>query len=109
MILNSDFFAPSSFGGATAVGSNDNKNLLKGSAELLVIDELENEPTTWYLLDNSSMVKPFVVQERQAPNFVYLNNPTDPNVFFRKEFIFGVDSRSAYDVSLWFKALQSTP
>jgi phage major head subunit gpT-like protein len=53
------------------------------------------------------MIKPFVVQERQAPNFVYLNNPTDPNVFFAKQFIFGVDSRSAYDVSLWFKALRS--
>ncbi len=107
IILNSDMIAPGTFGGATQVGANT--NILKGSAELLVIDELENEPTTWYLLDNSSLVKPFVIQERQAPQFTYLNNPTDPNVFFKKEYIFGVDSRSAYDVSLWFKALQSTP
>jgi phage major head subunit gpT-like protein len=108
-ILNSDFIAPSLFGGQTQVGANDNKNILKGSASLLVIDELENEPTSWYLLDNTDMIKPFVVQIRQAANFVYLNNPTDANVFWKKEFIFGVDSRSAYDVSLWFKALKSTP
>ncbi len=106
-ILNSDFIAPALFGGQTQVGSNDNKNVLKGSAELLVIDELENQPTVWYLLDNRGMIKPFLVQKRQEANFVYLNNPTDPNVFFRKEFIFGVDSRSAYDVTLWFKALRS--
>lgn len=108
-ILNSDFIAPALFGGQTQVGANDNKNLLKGSADLLVIDELESEPTAWYLLDNSGLIKPFLVQNRQAPNFVYLNNPTDPNVFWRKEFIFGVDSRSAYDVTLWFKALRSKP
>jgi phage major head subunit gpT-like protein len=107
MILNSDFIAPALFGGAAAVGSNDNKNVLKGSADLLVIDELENQPTTWYLIDNRGMTKPFLIQERLQPNFVYLNNPTDPNVFYRKEFIFGVDSRSAYDFTLWFKALRS--
>lgn len=106
-ILNADFFSPALFGGQTAVGMSDNKNILKGSAELLVIDELENQPTTWYLLDNSGPIKPFLVQERQAPNFVSLNNPTDPNVVFAKKFIFGVDSRSAYDVALWFKALKS--
>lgn len=106
-ILNSDFIAPALFGGQTQVGSNDNKNILKGSAKLLVIDELENQPTTWYLLDNDGMIKPFLVQVRQPANFVYLNNPTDPNVFWRKEFIFGTDSRSAYDCTLWFKALRS--
>lgn len=109
MILMSDFLAPQLIGGVTQVGSTDNKNLYKNTAQLLVIDELENEPTTWYLLDNKGLIKPFLVQNRQAPNFVYLNNPTDANVFWAKQFIFGVDSRSAYDVTLWFKALQSTP
>ncbi len=107
-ILNSDTIAPALFGGgATQVGGQT--NILKGSANLLVIDELEAEPTAWYLLDTSGLIKPFVVQERQAPNFVYLNNSTDPSVFWNKQYIFGVDSRSAYDVTLWFKALRSKP
>ena len=106
-ILTADSIAPQLIGGATQVGANT--NIYKNTAKHIVIDELESEPTAWYLLDNDGIVKPFVVQERQAPNFVYLNNPTDPNVFWRKEFIFGVDSRSAYDVTLWFKALRSKP
>ncbi len=106
-LLFGDMIAPALFGGQTQVGGQT--NILKGAANLLVIDELENDPTAWYLLDNSGMIKPFVVQKRQEANFVYLNNPTDPNVFWRKEFIFGTDSRSNYDVSLWFKALKSKP
>jgi len=82
-------------------------NIYRGSIKVLVIKELEVDPTTWYLLDNSGVIKPFLVQIRQAPQFVSLNNPTDPNVFFKKEFIFGVDSRSAYDVTLPFKALKA--
>lgn len=106
-IVHGDVIAPALFGGQTQVGGQT--NVLKGSANVLVIDELEAEPTAWYLLDTSGLIKPFVVQERQAPNFVYLNNPTDPNVFWNKNYIFGVDSRSAYDVTLWFKALRSKP
>ena len=106
-ILNGDMIAPQLFGGQTQVGGQT--NILKNSAKLLVIDELENDPTAWYLLDNVGMIKPFLVQNRMASNFVYLNAPTDPNVFWTKEFIFGVDSRSAYDVTLWFKALKSKP
>ncbi len=106
-LTQADQIAPALFGGQTQVGGQT--NTLKGSAKVLVIDELESEPTAWYLLDDSGMIKPFVVQERQAPNFVYLNNPTDPNVFWNKNYIFGVDSRSAYDVTLWFKALRSKP
>ena len=106
-LTQGDQIAPALFGGQTQVGGQT--NTLKGSAKVLVIDELEAEPTAWYLFDDSGLIKPFVVQERQAPNFVYLNNPTDPNVFWNKNYIFGVDSRSAYDVTLWFKALRSKP
>ena len=106
-ILNADFFAPSLFGGGATVGASDNKNLLKGSAELLVIDELESQPKTWYLLDNKGMVKPFLKQVRQEASFQFLNNPTDPNLFFNREFIYGGDLRAGYDVTVWFKALRS--
>lgn len=105
-ILNSDFIAPALFGGQTQVGSNDNKNTLKGTADLLVIDELENQPKIWYLLDNRKAVKPFLVQRRQLANFVYLNNATDPNVFWRKEYIYGADARAAYDVTVWWRAIR---
>lgn len=109
MICEADYFSPALLGGQTQVGATDNKNLYKGSSKLLVIDELENDPTAWYLIDDRGAIKPFVVQQRQAPNFVALFNENDANVFWNKLFIYGVDSRSAYDVSLWFKALKSKP
>ncbi len=93
-----------------ALGGGDvgtTSNIYQGSIKILMIKELEVDPTTWYLLDNEGIIKPFLVQVRQEANFVYLNSETDPNVFHNKEYIFGVDSRSAYDVTLPFKALRS--
>lgn len=95
-------------GNTTAGNAGTTTNIYRNSVKVVVVAELENQPTVWYLLDNDGIIKPFVVQMRQAPNFVYLNNPTDPNVFWRKEFIFGVDARMAFDVTLPFKALRST-
>lgn len=108
VILKSTIIAPGTFAGSAGqVGSTT--NVLAGATDLLVIDELNNDPTAWYLFDNRSAVKALMKQVRQEANFSYLINPTDANVFFRKEYIFGADSRSAYDVTLWFKALKSKP
>lgn len=48
----------------------------------------------WFLLDDRRAIKPVIYQERQKFNFVALDSPDDPNVFLRKEFIYGVDGRS---------------
>lgn len=106
-ILNADYLPAFVQGNSTAGNVANMPNIWKGSASLLVIDELEDEPTAWYLLDNRSVIKPFVFQLRQAPNFVYRNKPSDDNVFWTKEFVFGVDARGVADVSLPFLALKS--
>ena len=106
-IMNASIIAPATFQGVTQVGGFS--NVLAGISEVVVMPELDAEPTAWYLLDCRSAVKPFVKQIRQAAQFAALTNVTDPNVFFNKEFIFGADARAAYDVTLWFKALKSVP
>ena len=59
---------------------------------------------TWYLMDLSrSFMKPLVMQKRQDLEFVALMNPDDPNVFYKKEFDFGVDAR--YNVGFGFYQL----
>lgn len=103
-ILNADFIA-ASFGINAATGSQS--NVLKGSADLLVVPELANEATTWYLLDVSKPVKPFIFQQRKAPALVSLVDPTSENVFMRKKFIFGVDSRGNAGFSLPFLAARA--
>lgn len=99
-ILMSDQIGVQTVNGATQVGGQT--NIWKGSADLLVIEELSADPTAWYLYDVSKQIKPFVRQVRKAPEFTYLNNATDQNVFLRKEFLFGVDSREAVSPTLWF-------
>jgi phage major head subunit gpT-like protein len=84
-------------GGAAAVTNN-----LAGTAQVVVIPELGNEPLVWYPAVTRMPVKPLIWQERQAPNMVALTDPTSRNVFFDKEFIWGVDARGAAAYGMWF-------
>jgi len=78
-------------GANAATGSQT--NVYKGTADVLVIPELANEATAWYLADDKRAVKPLIWQLRQSPEFTYLNRPDDPNVFLMDEFLFGTRAR----------------
>jgi phage major head subunit gpT-like protein len=105
-ILHSDIIAAQTFPtGVTNVGGYT--NTLKGSAELVVIPELESEGGVyWYLLCTNWPVKPFIFQQRKAPEFVPLVSPTDPNVFRHRMYEMGVDARGAFGYSLWWLAMK---
>lgn len=49
--------------------------------------------TPWFLLCTRKAIKPFLFQERQAPQFVAMDDPTNPNVFMNREFVYGTDAR----------------
>ena len=66
----------------------------KPGAEVSVSNFMGGAGTAWYIVDASQAVKPLIWQPRQAFNLVTLFNPTDPNVFWQKEFVYGVDGRS---------------
>ena len=68
-------------------------NVLRGTAEVLVIPELANEPTVWYLMDVSKGIKPFVFQNRQNPVLTQKTSMTDDNVFKDDQFLWGVKAR----------------
>jgi len=55
----------------------------------------------WFLIDSSRAIKPLLFQQRKTPEFVAMNRLTDDNVFFQKQFIYGVDSRDNVGFSLW--------
>ena len=109
LILNADMIATQVTLTGPTYGAAMQTNVLKGTAELLVVPQLANEATTWYLLDTSKPIKPFLFQLRKSPEFVYLNKPDSENLFFRKKFIFGVDSRGAAGYGLWPLAAKCTP
>jgi phage major head subunit gpT-like protein len=61
----------------------------------------------WFLLDLSSIIKPFIWQTRKREQFVSKTSITDDNVFFQKQFIFGVDARYNVGYGLWQQAFAS--
>ena len=83
------------------------ENVMKGSAEIVVGYELTSDDT-WYLLDASKAIKPFIWQNRKSPVLTSLINLSDPNVFASRQFIWGVDARGAAGYSLWFLAQKNT-
>jgi phage major head subunit gpT-like protein len=100
-ILNSQYY-PRLADGA-ALGNGDVgfvENVWKGSADLLVIDDLEDTPQKWFLFDTSKPIMPFNFQIRQAPVFAYLMDPTAPNVFFNREFVMGVEALGNVDCTI---------
>ena len=86
---------------------NGTTNTMKGTAEPFVVPELAGNDTAWYLLCTTKPVKPLIYQEREKPKFVSLTNETDENVFMRKEFIYGADSRGNAGYAFWQMAYGS--
>lgn len=105
LICEADSVAPQTLGTITQAGANT--NVLRGTAKVLVIPELSNQATVWYLLDTTKGFKPFVFQQRQAPNMITLRDPSNENVFKRKKFAFGVDTRGNAAGGLYFLAAKA--
>jgi phage major head subunit gpT-like protein len=74
-------------------GTASQTNTNKGDATIVVVEDLSDRPTEWYLADLSKPMKPFIYQVRKAANFVRKDSETDDNVFLRKEALYGVDAR----------------
>lgn len=105
LIAEANSVAPGTLGANAQVGAND--NVLFNTAKVLVIPDLISA-TQWYLLDTSKGIKPFVFQQRQAPVQVALKDATSENVFKRKKYVFGVDTRGAAVGGLWFLAAKAS-
>lgn len=103
-ILQTDLIARATLEGETQVGATN--NIYKNTADILVIEELGDYPADWYLLCTNRAIKPFVHQIRKAVNFQAYFSPSDPNLFFHKEFLFGADSRGAAGVTLPILAMK---
>lgn len=87
---------------------NGTSNTLKGKAEVLVSDELSDQPDFWFLLDTRRRIKPFIYQLREAIKLVARIKDDDENVFMRDEFIWGASGRSNVGYSFWQMIYGST-
>lgn len=57
--------------------------------------------TPWFLMCTQRVLKPIIFQKRRDWQFVSLVNPTDPNVFHQKEYIYGTDARANVGFGFW--------
>ena len=57
--------------------------------------------TPWFLVDTSRMLKPIIHQTREPYDLTRMDDPTDENVFMRREFLYGVDGRCNVGFGLW--------
>lgn len=63
--------------------------------------------TAWFLIDDSRAIKPIIFQMRRRANFVAKDQQEDDNVFFRNEYVYGVDGRWNVGFGLWQLAYAS--
>lgn len=55
----------------------------------------------WFLIDNSRVLKPVILQKRKDFNFVAKDKETDDNVFGLNEFVYGADARANAGFGFW--------
>lgn len=55
----------------------------------------------WYLMDLSKPVRPFIYQRRRPFNLTPRIALNDPNVFYQRQFQWGVDGRCAAGYGMW--------
>lgn len=88
--------------GANAAAAVDNQ--LKGLMDVVEASRLSDQPSYIYMLDCRLPVKPFIFQQREAPEFTPRFNPDDPHVFDNDQFLAGVRARGAAGYGPWWLA-----
>ena len=65
----------------------------ENGAEISYSNDGGGAGAAWFLLETRRPLKPLIFQERRAFDFQAMIDPTDPNVFMKKEYVFGVEGR----------------
>lgn len=75
--------------------------------DTLVVPQLAGHDEAWFLLSTSRPLKPLIYQERKKAKFVSKTAETDDNVFMKKQFLYGADSRGNAGFGFWQMAYGS--
>lgn len=76
-------------------------NTKKGAVKKIIYSSrLSAAPTDWYMFNTGAPLKPFIMQERQAPKFGGLEGASDRG-FMSKRYVYGIDYRVGFGYGLW--------
>jgi phage major head subunit gpT-like protein len=77
----------------------------EASAVSNVVGEGDGKP--WYLLSLSGVLKPFIMQQRLAPEMTEITDPKNETVFMKDKYLFGVRWRGNFGYGFWQQAVAS--
>jgi phage major head subunit gpT-like protein len=72
-----------------------------GASGPTVANYVTGSGPAWFLFDTKRVVKPLIYQKRKPFVLIPKFSPTDPQVFWNKEFEWGNDGRSAGGFGMW--------
>lgn len=72
------------------------------------VDGTVTDGTPWFLLDVSRPLRPFIFQERTAPELQVITNPDNDYVFMKDKIPYGIRYRCNGGYGFWQQAIMST-
>jgi len=92
-----------------ARGNSQEDNVNQGTAEVLVLEELSDDPNAWFLaMLKNPVMRPIMYQERQKPRFQALMNGSE-YAFINNQYLAGVDSRGNAAPAVWQSIAKCRP
>jgi len=82
-------------------------NAMRGRFSTIVSSSRLSDANDWYLADVSAGLKPFIKQDRQAPEFNSLEGDSDAG-FMKKKWYYGIDYRVGFGYGMWQKMVKTT-
>lgn len=83
-------------------GASGATNVQQGQARVVVVPQLANQATTWYVADDNNAIKGLIWQLREAPIFTAKTSFNDDNVFFENQFLWGINAEGVAGYGPWF-------
>ncbi|TPJ83850.1 hypothetical protein FJ422_16385 [Mesorhizobium sp. B2-6-3] len=85
----------------------DHPGFDENGGETSVSNFTDGAGPAWYLVDDTKVIQPMVFQKRKAFKLVPMDRETDPNVFMKGQYLYGVDGRCNAGFGLWQLAYMS--
>jgi phage major head subunit gpT-like protein len=82
-----------------------------GSGEARAVSNIVGSPNAagapWYLVALSGVLKPFILQQRSAPEMDEINDPKNDTVFMKDQYLYGIRYRGNFGYAFWQQAVAS--
>ncbi|ESY41916.1 head protein [Mesorhizobium sp. LNJC384A00] len=85
----------------------DHPGFDENGGETSVSNFTDGAGPAWYLVDDTRVIQPMVFQKRKPFKLVPMDKETDPNVFMKGQYLYGVDGRCNAGFGLWHLAHMS--